>query len=113
MPRQAHFDKALSRDVAGVRAVLFPALLLAPSTNLKADAEVFAMPPVWIPKTLMWGNFGGRRCDVPFGMYLMNTLVISVLSVIGAVASSSLVAYSLARLRWPVGTRCSWSSLRR
>jgi multiple sugar transport system permease protein len=71
------------------------------STSLKADSEVFAMPPVWIPKSPQWGNFARAVTYVPFGMYLKNTLEICVLSVIGAVASSSLVAYSLSRLRWP------------
>ncbi len=70
------------------------------STSLKADAEVFAMPPVWIPKQLLWGNFGKAVNYVPFLLFLKNTLVICVLSVAGSVLSSSLVAYSFARIRW-------------
>ena len=71
------------------------------STSLKADAEVFAMPPVWVPKQLLWGNFVRAVNYVPFGMYLKNTMIICVLSVAGALFSSSLVAYSFSRIQWP------------
>ena len=44
-----------------------------------------------------------QRCadPVPFRTYFENTLLVTVLSVAGSVLSSSLVAYSFARLRWP------------
>ncbi len=70
-------------------------------TSLKADAEVFAMPPVFFPKVLHWENFGRSVNYIPFFLFLKNTLIICVLSVFGAVVSSSLVAYSFARIRWP------------
>jgi len=70
-------------------------------TSLKSDQEVFKMPPVWVPKELLWGNFVRAVNYVPFFTYVQNTVLISVLSVVGSVASSSLVAYSFARIRWP------------
>lgn len=70
-------------------------------TSLKSDAEVFAMPPVWVPSRLLWSNYARAVAYIPFAMYLKNTLTICVLSVLGSVASCSLVAYSLARIRWP------------
>jgi multiple sugar transport system permease protein len=70
-------------------------------TSLKADAEVFAVPPVWLPRELHWANFRRAVEYIPFFLFLKNTLVICLLSVVGAVLSSSLVAYSFARLRWP------------
>ena len=70
-------------------------------TSLKSDTEVFAVPPVWVPKALLWGNFVRAVQYVPFFTYLKNTLVICVLSVVGTVLSSSLVAYSFARIEWP------------
>lgn len=71
------------------------------STSLKSDREIFAQPPVWVPSKLLWGNFLRAVEYIPFGLYLQNTLVICVLSVAGAVLSSSLVAYSFSRIRWP------------
>lgn len=71
------------------------------ATSLKSDVEVFAMPPVWVPRELLWGNFGRAVRYIPFFMYLKNTLVICGLSVIGTLISSSLVAYSFSRIQWP------------
>lgn len=70
-------------------------------TSLKSDAEVFAMPPVWVPRHLLWGNFNRAVHYVPFFLYMKNTLIISLISVVGAVLSCSLVAYSFARIEWP------------
>ena len=58
------------------------------STALKSDAEVFAVPPVWIPKELRWHNFLDAVSYVPFFLYLKNTLVICMLSVAGTLVSS-------------------------
>ena len=78
------------------------------STFLKPIQETLTTPPRWIPSSLQWHNYPdailyGRKelGYIPLLVYARNTLVIAVLSVIGAVTSNSLVAYSFARLRWP------------
>jgi multiple sugar transport system permease protein len=71
------------------------------STSLKPDSQLFAYPPIWIPHPLQWANYPKSVTYVPFFVYLKNTVVISVASMIGVVFSSSLVAYSLARIPWP------------
>lgn len=55
---------------------------------------------------LLWKNYPDALKDLPpssnLGLVnLQNTLIIAVLSVIGTVLSSSLVAYGFARLNWP------------
>ncbi len=71
------------------------------STSLKPDAQLYAYPPIWIPNPLQWSNFPKTVTFVPFFLYLRNTLIISLSSMIGVVISSALAAYSLARIRWP------------
>jgi multiple sugar transport system permease protein len=71
------------------------------STSLKSDTQLFAYPPIWIPNPLQWLNYPRAVTYVPFFTYLRNTLIIAIGSMIGATFSSSLVAYSLARIRWP------------
>jgi multiple sugar transport system permease protein len=71
------------------------------STSLKPDSQLFAYPPVWIPNPFQWSNYPKSVSYVPFFTYLKNTLIISLSSMVGVVASSSLAAYSLARIRWP------------
>jgi len=71
------------------------------STSLKPDSQLYAYPPIWIPNPLQWENYPKTVTFVPFFLYLRNTLIISLSSMVGVVASSSLAAYSLARIRWP------------
>lgn len=57
--------------------------------------------PVPIPHPQYFSNFSDALSLVPFRTYFENTLFVTVLSVVGSVLSSSLVAYSFARVRWP------------
>lgn len=57
--------------------------------------------PVPIPHPQYFSNFSDAWTLVPFGTYATNTLIVTVFSVMGTLLSSSLVAYSFARLRWP------------
>lgn len=70
------------------------------STALKPDAQIFQMPPAWIPHPVHWENFPRSLRYIPFARYTWNTLKICVLCVFGTVGSCSLVAYSLAKIRW-------------
>lgn len=45
-------------------------------------------------------NYPSGLTFIPFGRYLLNTLIICVLVVAGTLLSCSLVAYGLARVRW-------------
>lgn len=71
------------------------------STSLKADHQVFVIPPAWIPKPAMWSNYLRLMTEVPFLRYLANTVLVTVLSVIFFLASSAVVAYGFAKLKWP------------
>lgn len=103
MKRDARLAKTIASHAA---LILLGALFFLPFywlvlTSLKSDAEVFKMPPVWVPEKLLWENFGRSVTYIPFFLYLKNTLVICGLSVAGTVLSSSLVAYSFSRIQWP------------
>jgi multiple sugar transport system permease protein len=47
-----------------------------------------------------WTKKGNRRKTITFLTYLSNTLLVALLSVIGTLCSSSLVAYGLSRIQW-------------
>jgi multiple sugar transport system permease protein len=70
------------------------------STALKSDRQVFAWPLVWFPNPLVWANFPEAIEFFPFWLYLRNTVFIAGSTVVGAVLSNSLVAYSLACIPW-------------
>jgi multiple sugar transport system permease protein len=51
---------------------------------------------------LRWGNFGKAiEAMKMFPTYLKNTLILCILTVIGTVCSSTLVAYGFSRIEWP------------
>jgi multiple sugar transport system permease protein len=82
------------------------ALMLLPfvwlvSSSLKGPAEIFVIPPEWIPNPVRWGNYGDVMSALPFLRYLRNTLIITVGAVTGQVLTSALCAFAFARLRWP------------
>ena len=72
------------------------------SASLKGLLQVYAIPPVWIPKPFHWDNYVKIFKLLPLLRFFWNTIVITTLSLIGQVFSASLVAYAFARLRWPL-----------
>lgn len=78
------------------------------TTAVKPIGETLTSPPRWIPSQVLWNNFpdavfyGSKELGyVPFLVYARNTVIITILCVVGSVASNTIVAYSFARLRWP------------
>ena len=84
-----------------VAAILIIPLLWMLSASLKGNEEIFTIPPTWIPKEIHWENYTEVFDRMPFLAYLRNTTFITVLTIVGTVFSSSLVAYAFACLRWP------------
>lgn len=70
-------------------------------SSLKPSYAVLKVPPDWLPIPPRWENFPEALTYVPFGRYALNTLFVTVFSVIGTLFSSTLVAYGFARLRAP------------
>jgi len=88
--------------------IFFMPLLWMISTSLKPIGETMSNPPRWIPSHILWENYpkaiayhSEELGFIPFLVYARNTLVVTILCVIGAVTSNALVAYSFARLKWP------------
>ena len=71
------------------------------STSLKTEQQTLAYPPTWVPDPVQWENYPNALTARPFGRYYVNTTIVTVLSVIGQVASSAVVAYGFARFRFP------------
>jgi multiple sugar transport system permease protein len=71
------------------------------SSSLKPNYQVLEFPPRWLPNPIRWSNYPEALTYVPFGRYALNTLLISVLTIIGHVLSCTLVAYAFARLQAP------------
>ena len=72
------------------------------SSSLKVSTEVFAHPIVWWPAEPYWRNYvNAFQGHLPLALFMQNTAVIVFFAVAGTLFSSSLVAYSFARIPWP------------
>jgi len=71
------------------------------STSLKDEGSVFLYPPQWWPQPLQPQNYVQAMTVLPFALFFRNTLITTLVPLVGALASCSIVAYSFARLRWP------------
>lgn len=70
------------------------------STSLKAEAQVIAMPPQWIPDPIVWSNYPTMWNAYPFDLFYINSVKIAAYNVIGVVFFASLAAYAFARIRF-------------
>jgi ABC-type glycerol-3-phosphate transport system permease component len=89
-----------------VGAVVTSLLFLAPfywtvASSLKHVTEIFLLPPTWLPAVPQWDNYAEVWRRVPFGIFTLNTITVTSLSLIGTLLTSSLVGYSFARFRYP------------
>lgn len=67
---------------------------------LKNGTDVNRLPPQFLPHEFRWSNFVDGPRTVHFYRLLLNTVIVTVLSTIGSVASSMLVGYGLSRIRF-------------
>ncbi len=98
--------RLLARPVLLLVAILLAVIFMVPfvwtvSTSLKQVSELYDFPPSFVPEIPQWGNYARVWTRVPFGQWVMNTLIISIGATLGTVVSASLVAYSFARFRYP------------
>lgn len=86
--------------------VLLAVLFMGPfmwtvGTSLKSPQEIFVFPPTWVPEQLRWDNYAHAWTRVPYGTFVVNSTIVTVLSVIGQTFASAVVAYGFARYRFP------------
>ncbi|MHB0877151.1 MAG: carbohydrate ABC transporter permease [Anaerolineae bacterium] len=71
------------------------------STSLKQTGLEFEYPPRWIPDPIVLGNYLEVFRAVPYARFIVNSLIVVVAAGLGAVLTSSLVAYGFSRFRFP------------
>jgi ABC-type glycerol-3-phosphate transport system permease component len=104
--RSARRQRLLGRTLLYVAAVLASVIFMTPFawtlfSSLKTPSELYIFPPKWLPATPQWQNYAEVFEVSPYGLWLSNSLFVSVLSTFGAVLSAALVGYSFARFRYP------------
>lgn len=69
------------------------------SSSLKNNADIFLMPPKWIPDPVEWRNYFEAVTQVPYFRFVMNTLLVTFFVLLANVFVSALVAYAFSRLK--------------
>jgi multiple sugar transport system permease protein len=68
---------------------------------LKTPQEGTRFPPTLIPESWVWQNFADAVNFIPFGLFALNSLILTLGITMGAVLSNTLVAYGFSRISWP------------
>jgi sn-glycerol 3-phosphate transport system permease protein len=74
------------------------------SAAFKETPEIYAVPTTWIPREPTLQNFPRAWNAAPFGMYYINTMFITAVSVTGKLILGATTAYGLVMLRFPCKT---------
>jgi multiple sugar transport system permease protein len=65
------------------------------------QSAALSLPPKWLPVPFTLDNYQKVFALIPFGLLALNSLKITIIVTVGALATSSLAAYALARLEFP------------
>jgi multiple sugar transport system permease protein len=104
MPVNRSLNKVLYHlIISAIGLVMIYPILWLMASSLKPNGEIFTQAYSLIPSRLElsnytsgWKGFGGHT----FATFFMNSFIIVILSTIGAVISSALVAYGFARINF-------------
>ena len=101
--RSFRFPKNLGARIGLIAAsVLFllPLYWMANSA-LKNIDELSAFPPTLYPHVPAFENFVRAVTYIPFGTFLLNSVILTTGVAVGAAISNPLIAYGFSRIKWP------------
>jgi len=85
--------------IVGLLVSLMPFLWML-STSLKEPGEVMLYPPKWIPAIFQWNNYIEIWSIIPLGTFIKNTVIVTIMCMMGELLTASMVAFAFARLRF-------------
>ncbi|REJ04049.1 carbohydrate ABC transporter permease [Microbacterium bovistercoris] len=76
-------------------------LLWALTTSLRSPAEAFNNPPQWIPWNPDFSNYSAVFEQIPIGQFFVNSVIVTLLIVVGQTITCTLAGYSFAMISFP------------
>ena len=70
------------------------------SSSVKTTANMFVVPPQWIPNPINWRAYGEAWRAQDFTRYILNSTLVSVAITAGNLLLASLAGYSLCKFRY-------------
>ena len=71
------------------------------ASSLKTQAEIYTFPPQWLPMVPRWANYALVFELAPFARFIVNTIIVTGIAMIGQLLSSAVVAFGFTRFRYP------------
>lgn len=90
----------LTAALALVCAVWIYPFLWTVSASLKDQLEVFTAGLRLVPEQFLWENYGRAWNEAQFSTYMLNTIVVTVITVLGVIARCAMTGYVLARYQF-------------
>ena len=99
--RESRTKLVISQTLLTIVALifLFPIIWMMLSA-IKPLADVFSVPPKFFGSSIKFSNFKDAWDYLPFGRFILNTLLVSVLGTLIVLVTSALSAYAFARLHF-------------
>ena len=99
-------QRNVGRALLYIGAVVASVLFMVPFvwtlfSSLKSFTEIYLFPPTLFPEVWEWNNYVLANQLQPIGRWMLNSVAITALSLVGVLGSASLVAYSFAKFRYP------------
>ena len=69
-------------------------------TSLKSNEELQMIPPTIWPLRPLFEHYAEAVNFIPFFLYMGNSIIVLIFTVIGAIISNSLIAYGFSRISW-------------
>lgn len=93
--------KVLFFAVVAVLALIFisPFMVMA-LTSFKTNSDAFTIPVKLFPRQWVTGNYPAAFAAIPYFKYMGNTVFITVISLVGQLLVTPMIAYSLAKIKW-------------
>ncbi len=85
--------------MAGAVLMLFPFFWMF-SSAFKTSREVATFPPSWLPAVPQWVNFAKVFDTAPFAVYFLNSILITLSSVLGTGLVTILASFAFSRLKF-------------
>ncbi|SRR5579884_204410 len=106
---QQQRSKLLQKIITHVVLIALSLIFIMPffwmvTGSFKVESQLNAFPIVWFPDPITLEHYIYGLSMVPFGLYVVNSLIVCLFSMLGAVFSCSFVAYGLSKINWPLRT---------
>jgi multiple sugar transport system permease protein len=85
--------------VAGIAIMILPFLWMV-STSLKKGGQTMVFPPKFIPNPATIGNYQDIFEQFPMLTFLLNSIIVAVLSTAGTILVATMSAYAFARMHF-------------